>query len=138
MEDALRELIVKTQYKISYRVLILILMEDALRVTNKVMKKFKECCLNPYSDGRCSKSAQIAKREDSKSVCLNPYSDGRCSKRTPSAWGILEWVNVLILILMEDALRGMKKSSRSLSKTSLNPYSDGRCSKSQGYTVVCL
>ncbi len=55
MEDALRALF-RSASKYFTAVLILILMEDALRVKNfeKIYKATSR--LNPYSDGRCSKS----------------------------------------------------------------------------------
>ena len=53
MEDALR---VCSRIRITqrYRVLILVLMEDALREYNLAGLVFLSWCLNPCSNGRCS------------------------------------------------------------------------------------
>ena len=59
-------------------------MEDALRdLTLFYMIDLSKLCLNPYSDGRCSKSYRQGTRKRSNHQGLNPYSDGRCSKRKP-------------------------------------------------------
>ena len=62
-------------------------------------------------------------------VSLNPCFNGRCSARQLS-WRIRYRPCVLILVLMEDALRGYSLTTLTLSKTCLNPCSNGRCSAS--------
>ena len=80
MEDALR---VERAYfcGLVEDVLILVLMEDALR----------EEMINLLKN---------------KMYCLNPCSNGRCSASVTSLSGYLLEGSVLILVLMEDALRG--------------------------------
>ena len=61
-------------------------------------------CLNPCSNGRCSARNTIdpfiseVKR-------LNPCSNGRCSASVISEKQVQDGEEVLILVLMEDALR---------------------------------
>ena len=57
MEDALRVCWMKGMSEDNI-VLILILMEDALRDEQLALAYQEQRCLNPYSDGRCSKSSQ--------------------------------------------------------------------------------
>ena len=87
---------------------------------------------------------------------LNPCSNGRCSARGSTTAALLGWVVVLILVLMEDALRAdtgevfsnrfiivlilvlMEDALRVCGRSciffhrseSLNPCSNGRCSAS--------
>ena len=79
MEDALRDYYYDKRES-ERAVLILILMEDALR------------------DLFCKSHHYVPE-------CLNPYSDGRCSKRYNLVDERGKSLGVLILILMEDALR---------------------------------
>ena len=79
MEDALRVFIVGGLMKI-IKVLILVLMEDALRVGLRITI-------------------------DPQEISLNPCSNGRCSARAQNLIGKIFDLNVLILVLMEDALR---------------------------------
>ena len=63
---------------------------------------------------------------------LNPYSNGRYSTRRYFCISCGQTNQVLILILMEDTLRGLSEQKSNISKTfaSLNPYSNGRYSTS--------
>ena len=79
MEDALRD-INQTFTMATKKVLILVLMEDALRVTLTWLRTQRMVSLNPCSNGRCSASAEY-----------NAYET--------------DVFPVLILVLMEDALR---------------------------------
>ena len=81
MEDALREQVTALFSK-ALTVLILVLMEDALRDGSRPKKRSTRCSLNPCSNGRCS--ARISEVVG---------SDGAFF--------------VLILVLMEDALRAL-------------------------------
>ena len=80
MEDALRETQSKEK-QTEYTVLILVLMEDALRVESETEATAPGASLNPCSNGRCSASYP--------NLLHHPRS-----------------LHVLILVLMEDALRG--------------------------------
>ena len=107
--------------------------------------------LNPCSNGRCSaRTREIFKRDYDN--CLNPCSNGRCSASF-KAFNHNNKIDVvlilvlmedalrdmftllfdtamlvLILVLMEDALRVFTKALTSKSATCLNPCSNGRCS----------
>ena len=59
MEDALRGQNGFSEY-CDRRVLILVLMEDALRVQPQVQQQSRATCLNPCSNGRCSASEMTA------------------------------------------------------------------------------
>ena len=79
MEDALRAHC--RFYEQGYSgVLILIVVEDALRE----IKKY---------------------RKNRKIISLNPYCSGRCSPSIPSV-ALKSFLKVLILVVVEDALRG--------------------------------
>ena len=58
---------------------------------------------------------------------LNPCSNGRCSARMRRAT-TMQVDAVLILVLMEDALRGVRRRHNGYRFVSLNPCSNGRCS----------
>ena len=58
MEDALRGLSRNRILAQSSKVLILILMEDALRAEKETVVSDCYASLNPYSNGRCSKRLQ--------------------------------------------------------------------------------
>ena len=96
------------------------------------MYKMTQVCLNPYSNGICSKP-QIDENDESSSTCrsLNPYSNGICSKpllRDIGDGGTQP--GVLILILMEYALSLVLLFDETMNPSnSLNPYSNGICSK---------
>ena len=86
------------------RVLILVLMEDTLRV---------------QYDNYCAACID----------CLNPCFNGRYSQRAKSVllWGVLK---VLILVLMEDTLRATNITFKNNSMKCLNPCFNGRYSQS--------
>ena len=128
MEDALRVETFNFEKTERYRVLILVLMEDALRVSSNISEQVAALCLNPCSNGRCSARVfypdgsviqyslnPCSNGRCSASLydlwfwicyrCLNPCSNGRCSARVV-IWRIAGIsLEVLILVLMEDALR---------------------------------
>ena len=111
MEDALRDSVGEFRGFFD-NVLILVLMEDALRDVVKNPKNGKLFCLNPCSNGRCSariKTMTYLKLEKS----LNPCSNGRCSARTLSM---------------------MTKNS----PICLNPCSNGRCSARANFKTYWL
>ena len=76
MEDTLR-VNGKTGVDIHIVVLILVLMEDTLRVEQNEETRCT-WCLNPYSNGRYSQSTLLLERLIDKS--LNPCSNGRDSQ----------------------------------------------------------
>ena len=80
MEDTLRELLWQVLQKLE-SVLILVLMEDTLRVKKLTIYQISQS-LNPCFNGRYSQSPKFFENEDD--------------------------VDVLILVLMEDTLRGPK------------------------------
>ena len=129
MEDALRDFSRPLQCGGLQGVLILVLMEDALRAQDSNSYCLISLCLNPCSNGRCSASKAlktvVAKRDsvlilvlmedalrvsggifDNMSSSLNPCSNGRCSASFSSTGQRTGEKEVLILVLMEDALRG--------------------------------
>ena len=63
-------------------------------------------------------------------VGLNPCSNGRCSARGYRCPQRDYVPAVLILVLMEDALRGPLEVVENPHTGSLNPCSNGRCSAS--------
>ena len=109
MEYALRGEAGSSLRPCNHLVLILILMEYALRVNSnstQLCKNYKS--LNPYSNGICStRSVSVYVR--SMPISLNPYSNGICSTRDLHSADRSSTIVVLILILMEYALRGQKK-----------------------------
>ena len=103
MEDTLRVI----QYKNPklQDVLILVLMEDTLRV-GQLIKGAELGGLNPCFTGRYSqrqKGLDICKKVNS----LNPCFNGRYSQRVSNIQA-LRLICVLILVLMEDTLRGSR------------------------------
>ena len=62
--------------------------------------------------------------------CLNPCFNGRYSQSNDIS-DILQNTSVLILVLMEDTLRGVLKSSKNSIWRSLNPCFNGRYSQSK-------
>ena len=64
--------------------------------------------------------------KDSRS--LNPCSNGRCSARNEKKRQQTSRKKVLILVLMEDALRDLFKQALWHWLSGLNPCSNGRCS----------
>ena len=107
-------------------VLILVLMEDALRGVHRKRVRRARYSLNPCSNGRCSASSDLL-LETVNYHSLNPCSNGRCSARhkwQPNGRSS----GVLILVLMEDALREKRWKEQRLCRLCLNPCSNGRCS----------
>ena len=118
-------------------------------------------CLNPYCNGTCSKRCRTLTPKTKQYSCLNPYCNGTCSKR-PRIWRccfrgprvliliVMEHAlrvtkihlygkitGVLILIVMEHALRALIRLARMRpSQSRLNPYCNGTCSKRMGATRV--
>ena len=70
-------------------------------------------------------------RSSPQPMSLNPCSNGRCSARPVWIVGRYFDTDVLILVLMEDALRDwLTDHYRSAGNYCLNPCSNGRCSAS--------
>ena len=63
----------------SNKVLILVVMEDALRDNEINENPDVIGCLNPCCNGRCSASAMIASFNPGWDQGLNPCCNGRCS-----------------------------------------------------------
>ena len=104
MEDTLRVALVKKAEVVSSEVLTLILLEDTLRVS-------------------------LCRWYDSwMRLSLNPYSNGRYSTRTFERQQIVRRQMVLILILMEDTLWVHPCYVEGDKQQGLNPYSNGRYS----------
>ena len=103
MEDTLRE-INKKFYPRGISVLILILMEDTLRVHQMQDLLTFLYSLNPYSNGRYSES-RFACTRCRPIPSLNPYSNGRYSESLAEQTGSV------------------------VTRLSLNPYSNGRYSE---------
>ena len=80
MEDALRAVHNCTE-RIRKCVLILVLMEDALRENKLKLETVTYFSLNPCSNGRCSASVFSGDLLLEDVNCLNPCSNGRCSAR---------------------------------------------------------
>ena len=78
MEDTLRVMFAEMQ-KLKLSVLILVLMEDTLRV-GLLQFLLVLCCLNPCFNGRYSQSAKSVKNLKVKNG-LNPCFNGRYSQR---------------------------------------------------------
>ena len=80
-------------------------MEDALRVVSEVSDGTQAFCLNPCSNGRCSAREYfyIEKQDGSKVLILVLMEDALRVRRRGEKSNDYA---VLILVLMEDALRG--------------------------------
>ena len=92
----------------SRTVLILVVMEDALRDYPFCRIEDLWDCLNPCCNGRCSASPGflfVARRKKS----LNPCCNGRCSASISPINNIVRNKYVLILVVMEDALRAWQQ-----------------------------
>ena len=81
MEDTLRAYIIAGVKADNENVLILILMEDTLRVVVDDCFWVIDRGLNPYSNGRYSTRLWTIRAMTTKQLCLNPYSNGRYSTR---------------------------------------------------------
>ena len=110
-------------------VLILVLMEDALREIRVIPKTNIQWSLNPCSNGRCS--ARFLGRRPKKFgqvvLILVLMED---ALRVVLGVKIVPEYRVLILVLMEDALRDFVKDLFLILHKGLNPCSNGRCSAS--------
>ena len=60
--------------------------------------------LNPCFNGRCTRTFAEVEQEKSQVVGLNPCFNGRCTRTAQSTQLHTTHKNVLILVLMEDAL----------------------------------
>ena len=105
MEDTLRDLRKFRQSNV-YLVLILVLMEDTLRVSTQT-GFYNGICLNPCFNGRYSQRllSFVMMRM---LHCLNPCFNGRYSQSNNFS-SLNERNYVLILVLMEDTLRETTK-----------------------------
>ncbi len=90
---------------------------------------WKTGSLNPCSNGRCSASSETGEVFSNHFISLNPCSNGRCSASDQWQAGD-QRVIVLILVLMEDALRVLLTLMVVQPKHCLNPCSNGRVSAS--------
>ena len=128
MEDALRDRPLRRQERL-LSVLILVLMEDALRGTCNVVSPTSDGGLNPCSNGRCSaRSSILAILANPKGVLILVLMED--ALRASPLRACIQAPQVLILVLMEDALRATKPIWFGGRFISLNPCSNGRCSAS--------
>ena len=102
MEDALVQWHVDSLTNLE-RVLILVLMEDALVLCFHIFTAVSYGCLNPCFNGRCTRTELTV-----------VFSCASCG--------------VLILVLMEDALVQIK-TARNFTFKGLNPCFNGRCTR---------
>ena len=109
-------------------VLILVLVEYALRVKDS-FGRLNYDGLNPCFSGICSsrttKTIPFRKR-----CCLNPCFSGICSSRDMLKYQSICNKTVLILVLVEYALRVDNVNLEIIDKKSLNPCFSGICSSS--------
>ena len=84
-------------------------MEDTLRDRVGEKKIHESVSLNPYYNGRYS-TRQMQNVESCMVRRLNPYYNGRYSTSTRSKRFKQDFWRVLILIIMEDTLRVIKKA----------------------------
>ena len=111
MEDTLR-VFLRTLFLRHLEVLILVLMEDTLRVRVEDPKNLLRC-LNPCFNGRYSQRLELLKK--GKEVTgLNPCFNGRYSQSSINL-NDKKKLWVLILVLMEDTLRVQRLVSLCLS-----------------------
>ena len=84
-------------------VLILVLMEDALVLPGEHSSGIHLLCLNPCFNGRCTRTYYVS---DVAGVFggLNPCFNGRCTRTSGGNRISGQNPQVLILVLMEDAL----------------------------------
>ena len=108
VEDGLRALSKRNGEP--HHVLILVLVEDGLREMLKDVVEIRvRYCLNPCSCGRWSQRfASIA--ISAQTNCLNPCSCGRWSQSRISINDKTSKIVVLILVLVEDGLRGYSRN----------------------------
>ena len=91
-------------------VLILVLVEDGLRVKSTLAVQHIHLCLNPCSCGRWSQRKSEIFRKTLEE-CLNPCSCGRWSQRHHQQDLTTIKQVVLILVLVEDGLRAIRSGS---------------------------
>ena len=84
MEYALRDFQEQDSFYCLVLVLILVLMEYALRAQQFLRIEINSISLNPCSNGICSKRPISFKNWSEKG--LNPCSNGICSKSRPCVW----------------------------------------------------
>ena len=104
-------------------------MEDALaqEVKAQVVDQLKS--LNPCCNGRCTRTND-KKKIGSKIQSLNPCCNGRCTRTNRFVPAYVKSHNVLILVVMEDALAlGSVIREMVQTKVSLNPCCNGRCTR---------
>ena len=116
----------KTLLKVA-QVLILVLMEDTLRALIYLCIHYRPISLNPCSNGRYSQS-YVMQNIPIHYKSLNPCSNGRYSQ-SKKKFGSKIQKPVLILVLMEDTLRGYTSIAQALWYRGLNPCSNGRYSQ---------
>ena len=110
MEDAL-VLMSDLHYGHENIVLILVLMEDALvHVSYLSNLPHYLVSLNPCFNGRCTRT-ELKAIEEIYSVSLNPCFNGRCTRTNIQNSWIGIYLEVLILVLMEDALVQVQKKA---------------------------
>ena len=136
MEDTLRGLDKLSHSEADAWVLILVLMEDTLRVPCVLLDNHNgEHCLNPCFNGRYSQRRTMFVFH-LVLISLNPCFNGRYSQR--QLWILLIWkIKVLILVLMEDTLRVWIIFVNQL-RFRLNPCFNGRYSQRFHYSALLL
>ena len=87
------------------RVLILVLLENALRDMDRNLFGLLVIRLNPCFVGKCSTRKKRFVLMENKQLCLNPCFVGKCSTSAQMVFGTIMLSNVLILVLLENALR---------------------------------
>ena len=107
-------------------VLILIFLENALRLDMPNLDVDIIASLNPYFFGKCSTATSISS-DWHHMMCLNPYFFGKCSTASNSLQTVFER-RVLILIFLENALRLPANVQEEWAEMGLNPYFFGKCS----------
>ena len=112
--------------KRSLCVLILVLMEDTLRVNQRLWTRSIQS-LNPCFNGRYSQSLGVASKEN-RNGGLNPCFNGRYSQSFRENFRSSIFA-VLILVLMEDTLRVVFKKDILSINIGLNPCFNGRYSQ---------
>ena len=71
-----------------------------------------------------------------KALSLNPCCNGRCT-RTLTIMNTIDFLNVLILVVMEDAL-ALDLAKAKLITLGLNPCCNGRCTRTSFLYVVSV
>ena len=121
----------------TFRVLILVLMEDGLREVKIQSVAFCAEGLNPCFNGRWSASLPEKDYDNVVYSRLNPCFNGRWSARFPDGNVRKSLCFVLILVLMEDGLRGPHDCYMRLIYISLNPCFNGRWSARRDVIYRC-